>query len=87
MDDADRAGPVIQHVIDDARANAKRALDNPSLHPIIQVMDGIRFGVCHYCESEIQPGHLFCPNDPIDPAESCAVQWEHMRKRKEAMGI
>lgn len=87
MDDADRAGPVIQSVIDDARANAKRALDNPSLRPIIMELDGVRFGVCHYCESEIQPGHLFCPNDPIDPAESCAVLLEHETRRKKELGL
>ena len=86
MDEADRAAPEIQRAIDEARARAKLALDNPRLRPIIQIFDGVRFGVCHYCETEIQPGHLFCPTDPIDPAESCAVMWEHERKRKEDMG-
>ena len=86
MDDADIAGPYIQRTIDEGMARAKLAMDNPRLRPIIQVLDGTRFGVCHFCQSEIMPGHLFCPTDPIEPEHSCAVEWEHERKRKEALG-
>lgn len=86
-DDADKAGPRIDDVISDGRARARRALENPSLRPIIQELDGVRFGVCHFCESPIQPGHLFCPVDTIEPEHSCSVLWEHTRKRKEDMGL
>jgi hypothetical protein len=86
MDEADMADQHIQSAIDGGRARAKVAMGNPSLRPIIQVLDGTRFGICHYCESEIMPGHLFCPTDP-EPEHSCAVEWEHERKRKEASGL
>lgn len=87
-DDADRAGPSIEAVVAAGRARAKHALDNPRLRPIVQVIEGTRHrvGICHYCESEITPGHLFCPTDPVEPEQSCAVVWEHERQRKEANG-
>lgn len=86
-DVADRADPLIERTIDDARARAKFALDNPRLRPIVQELDGTRFGICHYCESPIRPGHLFCPTDTVEPENSCAVSWEHERERKEALGL
>lgn len=86
-DDADRSDGPIQAVIDAGRERAKRAMENERLRPIIQVLDDVRFGVCHFCESEIRPGNLFCPTDEIDPDESCAVMWEHQRKRREDMGL
>lgn len=85
-DDADRAETDTQDALAEARARAKLALDNTRLRPIIQVMDGVRFGICHYCASEIQPTHLFCPTDTIEPEHSCAVLWERERQRKADMG-
>lgn len=85
-DDADIAEPYIQRTIDEERARAKWAMDNPRLRPIIQVIDDTRFGVCHYCQSEIMPGHLFCPTDIDEPEHSCALEWERERKRKEDLG-
>lgn len=87
MDDADRAQPYIDDVITAGRARAEHAAKNHRLRPIIQEMDGQRFGICHHCESPVRPGHLFCPNDPVEPEHSCAVEWEHERQRKEAMGL
>ena len=81
MDDVDRAAPDIQATVDDGIAQARRALGNPRLAPIVLELDGIRFGVCHYCETEIKPGRLFCDTDPIEPAQSCAVMWEYTRRR------
>lgn len=86
-DDADRADERIQRTIDDGRARAKLAMDNPSLRPIVLEIDGTRFGVCHYCESEIRPGHLFCPTDKEEPQYSCAVMDEQKRKRDKASGL
>ena len=86
MDDADRSDDRIQRTVDEGRARAKLAMDNPRLRPIIIELDGTRFGVCHHCESPIHPGHLFCPTD-IEPDHSCAVEWEHERQRKEACGL
>jgi hypothetical protein len=85
--EADMADPYIQRAVDEGLARAKWAMDNPKLRPIILEMDGQRFGVCHHCESPIIPGHLFCPTDPIEPEHSCAVEWEHARKRKEDSGL
>ena len=86
MDDADRAAPEVMAIVDAGIARAKYAMDNPRLRPIVQVLDGTRYGVCHYCQSEIMPGHLFCPTDTDEPEHSCAVEWEHERKRREDTG-
>ena len=82
-DEADMSDARIQSAVDSGIARAKNALDNPRLRPIVLELDGQRFGVCHHCESQIIPGHLFCP---FDPDYSCADAWEHERKRKEALG-
>lgn len=87
MDDADRAGPEIENAILAGRAKSERDLAR-SLRPIVQEIDGGRhIGICHYCESNISPGHLFCQPDKIDPDESCSRLWEHERKRRQDMGI
>ena len=83
MDDADMSDGRIQSAVDAGIARAKYAVDNPRLRPIILEMDGKRFGVCHHCESTIQPGHLFCP---AEPEYSCAAGWEHERRRMDALG-
>lgn len=85
-DDADMSDDRIQSAIDSGIARARNAMDNPSLRPIILEIDGVRFGICHYCESEIMPGHLFCPTDVDDPEHSCSVGLEHERRRREAIG-
>jgi hypothetical protein len=86
MDDADRADERIQNMIDDGMARAKQAMDNPRLRPIIQEIDGHRYGLCHYCMSNIAPGHLFCPVDVDEPENSCSAMAEHERLRKRDMG-
>lgn len=86
-DDADRAQPNIENVIEDGRKRAERDFINSRLLPIIQEMDGVRFGVCHYCESEIAPGHLFCPADTEEPQYSCSIMDEQKRKRDRANGL
>lgn len=87
MDAADVSSPRIQAAIDDGIARARRELDNPRLAPIVQELDGTRFGVCHYCESPIRPGNLFCEIYKEDPFHSCSAEWERERQRKKAMGI
>jgi len=83
MDDADMSDGRIQGAVDSGIARARNAMDNPRLRPIILKIDDQRFGVCHYCESTIQPGHLFCP---AEDTYSCADDWEYERKRKEVNG-
>jgi hypothetical protein len=85
-DDADIADAQIANTITDALARARLALAAPSLTPIVQELDGVRFGVCHYCESPIRPGGLFCPPDP-EPEHSCSVEWERERVRRKAAGL
>jgi len=81
MDEADYA-----QVQEAALINHALAARKPELRPIVLEMDGTRFGVCHYCESAITPGHLFCPAD-VEPEHSCSVEWEHTRKRREDSGV
>lgn len=76
MDAADSSDDKITAVEQIGVEAARRALRNPVLVPI---------GLCHYCESEIMPGHLFCPTDVDDPEHSCSVGLEHERKRREAI--
>lgn len=87
MDEADISSPRIQAVIDDGIARARRALDSQRLAPIVTELDGVRFGVCHYCESPIKPGHLFCAVDMEEPEHSCGAEWEREYLRKKAGGL
>lgn len=86
-DDADRAGDNTDKFEAAAIKAISGAAKHRDLRPIIQVLDGKRFGICHYCESPIRPGNLFCDPDREEPEHSCSVESEHERKRKEAMGL
>lgn len=87
MDDADRAGDNIDRFESGAIKAVQAAATKRSLIPIIQELDGARFGICHYCESPIKPGRLFCDTDLVEPDKSCNLMYEHERKRKEASGL
>lgn len=65
---------------------ARRALDR-KLPPIVQSINGERVGFCHYCGSEVPPGNLFCPTDPVEPEKSCAAEWQHATDRRRALGL
>lgn len=67
-DAADRAEDGIENAIADGIAAARRRLK--SLQPV---------GVCHYCQSEVGAGRLFCDKD-------CADDWEHERRRHQELG-
>lgn len=88
-DDADMSDGPIQGTVDAGWERAKQALKNPSLMPIVQFLEDTtqRVGICHYCMSEITPGHLFCPVDEVEPDESCSVRWEHRQKQLKASGL
>lgn len=86
MDNSDRATQQ-EELARGLALEFRRELDNPRMAPIVQVLDGTRFGVCHYCESPIRPGNLFCEIYPEDPHHSCSAEWEHERQRKKAMGL
>jgi hypothetical protein len=86
-DEADRAQPYIENVVAEGRARAELAAKNERLRPIIQVLDGKRFGICHYCETPIRPGNLFCETDKEAPEHSCSVEWEHEHVRKRDLGL
>jgi len=75
MDDADCSDDKIDAFNAVGIERCRRALRQPQLIPV---------GVCHYCESTVAPGQLFCAVDEIDPDQSCAVQWEYERQRIQA---
>jgi len=71
MDDADCSDDKIEAMKEIGIAAARSALKRPQLLPV---------GVCHYCESPVDPRQLFCAVDEVEPEQSCAVQWEHMQR-------
>lgn len=60
MDEVDRAEERIEDAISDAIAKARRALGH-ALKPI---------GVCHWCESPVSSGRIFCSADCRDDYEA-----------------
>lgn len=86
-DAADDSDDKIAAMTERGLAQARRRMATRELMPIVQELDGTRFGVCHHCESPVRPGHLFCPADVVEPGQSCSVLWEHERKRREDMGL
>lgn len=85
-DAADDSDGKIEAMTEMGVARIRSIMATRDLMPIVLEMDGIRFGVCHFCETEVQPGHLFCPTDVVEPEQSCVVLWEHARKRRKATG-
>ena len=69
-DDADRADQRITDTIEDGVAASRRALGN-SLAAC---------GVCHWCESPIATGRVFCSTE-------CCNDFEHERQRRKDMGF
>lgn len=69
-DDADRADDRIEHMIADGIARAKREMDR-SLPSI---------GVCHWCESPVGAGRIFC-------SKECSEDHEHESVRRKASGL
>lgn len=55
-DEADMSDGRIQQMIDDGIARARRT----------KVKSLIAIGVCHWCESPVAPGRLFCDKDCLD---------------------
>lgn len=70
MDDADRAQPNIENAIADGMAKVRRQLEShlPSI------------GVCHWCESPVSGGRVFC-------SKECHQDHEHDRIRRKALGL
>lgn len=85
-DVCDDSDPHITNAVAFGVEASRRALAR-ALPPIVQVINGERVGFCHHCGSEITPGHLFCPTDPIEPEKSCAVDWQHAMDRRRALGL
>ena len=69
MDDADRSDNRIQQMIDAGIARARERTDRtlPSI------------GVCHWCESPVGAGRIFC-------SKECSEDHEHDRLRRKASG-
>lgn len=85
-DCADITDAVIEAVVAAGRAKVERDAINSRLHPIVIDFEGERCGVCHWCESYITPGHLFCEKDPNDDGKSCSEMLEHEHKRRKDTG-
>jgi hypothetical protein len=70
MDDADRADSRIEDMIADGIARVKRREERqlPSI------------GVCHWCESPVTAGRVFC-------SKECHDDYEHERQRRKDMGL
>lgn len=92
-DIADNSDEKIEAVVALGRAKIERELRSSKLHPIIVLVrgpskeDDIKSGICHWCESEITPGHLFCEKDPHDSGMCCSESWDHDHKRRKEMGL
>lgn len=69
-DDADRSDQRITDTVEDGIFAARRALSN-SLTAI---------GLCHWCESPITNGRVFCSTE-------CCRDYEHERQRRKDIGI
>ena len=69
-DDADRADQRITDTIEDGVAAARWELGN-SLAAC---------GICHWCESPIATGRVFCSTE-------CCNDFEHERQRRKDMGF
>lgn len=70
MDDADRADKLITETVSDGIQAARRTLAN----------NLTACGVCHWCESPVQAGRVFCSTE-------CSGDYEHDRLRKRDLGL
>jgi hypothetical protein len=86
-DIADNTDPYINNVIVAGIQRSTEALTRNKLTPIVFVEDGNRYGVCHWCESTIQQGHLFCIKDPRDSGRSCSEEHDHEQRRMKELGL
>ena len=86
-DAADDSDAKIHNLVVLGIEKAERDAVKTRLLPIILELDGNRWGVCHWCESDIAPGHLFCSKDPNDPGMSCSESLEHEHKRRRDQGL
>lgn len=79
-DDADRADDRITNMIADGMAKVRRELER-SLIPIVIIDPDTnkRVGVCHYCESEVGAGRLFC-------GLPCSQNWDALQAARKRNG-
>lgn len=77
MDIADASDESIIAAVAIGVVRAQEALKTRKLLPI---------GVCHYCESPVRPGTLFCEADKDEPEHSCSVEWEYIQQRQRENG-
>lgn len=79
-DVADDSDQRIMDSVNEGISRARRALNTQRLTPIIQELDGMRFGVCYWCESPIRPGTLFC-------CKECGDDYSYEKQRHKDMGV
>lgn len=86
-DIADLSDDKIEYIVAKGRANVEAAIKR-SLKPIIVALeDGSKEGVCHWCQSVIHAGHLYCERDPHDVGRSCSEMLEYEQKRRKELGL
>ena len=86
-DCADDSDAKIHNLVVLGMEKAERDAVKTRLLPIILELDGDRWGVCHWCESDITPGQLFCPKDPNDTGMCCSEAHDHDTKRRKDLGL
>lgn len=72
MDEADMADKAIEQQIASGIARAHKEADKPQSLPYI--------GVCHWCESPVGAGRIFC-------SKECSDSHTHEAKRRRECGI
>lgn len=86
-DCADNSDDKIEAAVVAGRAKAERDHMNSRLRPIVYEEGGkIVCGLCHWCESPIKPGNLFCERDPNDVGMCCSESLDHDNKRRKDTG-
>jgi len=74
MDDADRAGELIESR---EAAGVAYYTDESKRRALIPA------GFCHYCGESVDPGFIFCPITD----NACAKDYEHEQARRKANGL
>jgi len=85
-DCADNSDDKIEATVLLGRAKVERDAINFKLRPIVFEDIQGTVGICHWCESYIRPGNLFCTRDPQDEGMCCSESYDHDTKRRKETG-
>lgn len=85
-DCADNTDEKIAVTVALGRAKIEWEIANNKLKPVVFEDENGMHGVCHWCDSTIQLGQLFCTKDPHDDGMCCSESWDHDHKRRKDTG-